>query len=83
MTILNKPFDTQYNTAPFSKLKTEEFLSAFKTAIKKAKSEIDTIVNNKEKPTFRDILILKIMFAAKRYLLKGLNDNKFIIYSYD
>ena len=56
MTILNKPFDTQYNTAPFSKLKTEEFLSAFKTAIKKAKLEIDTIVNNKEKPTFQNTI---------------------------
>ena len=56
MTILNKPFDTQYNTAPFSKIKNEDFLPAFKTAIKKAKSEIDSIVNNTEPPSFQNTI---------------------------
>ena len=56
MTILNKPFETQYNTAPFSKIKTEDFLPAFKTAISKAKSEIDIIANNKELPTFENTI---------------------------
>jgi peptidyl-dipeptidase Dcp len=56
MTILNKPFNTAHNTAPFSKLKTEDFLPAFKTAIEKAKAEIDTIVNNSESPTFQNTI---------------------------
>ncbi|WP_411896028.1 M3 family metallopeptidase [Winogradskyella sp. A2] len=56
MTILNKPFETQYNTAPFSKIKNDAFLPAFKTAIKKAKKEIDAIVNNNDKPTFQNTI---------------------------
>ncbi|MFC0604735.1 M3 family metallopeptidase [Winogradskyella pulchriflava] len=56
MTILNKPFDTKYNSAPFSKLKNEDFLPAFKIAIEKAKAEIDTITNNSEKPSFENTI---------------------------
>ncbi len=56
MTILNKPFDTQYNTAPFSNIKTEDFLPAFKSGIDKAKFEIDVIVNNSELPTFKNTI---------------------------
>ena len=56
MTILNKPFDTQYNSAPFSKIKTDDFLPSFKTAIAKAKAEIDAIVNNEAKPTFKNTI---------------------------
>ena len=56
MTILNKYFNTPYNTAPFSKIKTNDFLPAFKLGIEKAKSEIDAIVNNKEKPTFENTI---------------------------
>ncbi|WP_138434859.1 M3 family metallopeptidase [Winogradskyella algicola] len=56
MTILNKTFDTQYNTAPFSKIKNEDFLPAFKIAIENAKNEIDTIVNNTELPTFKNTI---------------------------
>ncbi|MDP5081704.1 MAG: M3 family metallopeptidase [Winogradskyella sp.] len=56
MTILNKAFETQYNTAPFSKIKTEDFLIAFKSGISKAKSEIDAIVSNIEGPTFKNTI---------------------------
>ncbi|WP_400081030.1 M3 family metallopeptidase [Winogradskyella sp. R77965] len=56
MTILNKPFNTAYNTAPFSKIKTEDFLSAFKTGIEKAKAEINAIVKNSEAPTFKNTI---------------------------
>jgi len=56
MTILNKPFNTTYNTAPFSQIKTEDFLPAFKASIKKAKAEIDAIVNNSETPTFKNTI---------------------------
>jgi peptidyl-dipeptidase Dcp len=56
MTILNKPFENQYNTAPFSKIKNENFLPAFKIAIERAKSEIDVIVNNTEVPNFENTI---------------------------
>ena len=56
MTLLNKSFETHYNTAPFSAIKTEDFLPAFKSGIKKAKSEIDTIVSNAETPTFKNTI---------------------------
>ena len=47
MSILNTRFDTPFNTAPFSKIKTEAYLPAFKKAIENAKNEIDQIVENK------------------------------------
>ncbi len=56
MTTLNKTFDTQYNTAPFSKIKNEDFLPAFKIAIEKAKNEIDAIVNNTESASFENTI---------------------------
>src|SRR5690554_145175 len=52
MNILNKPFDTQFQTAPFSKIKNEHFLPAFEIAIEKARKEIDAITSNSEKPNF-------------------------------
>jgi Zn-dependent oligopeptidase len=56
MTILNKPFETPYNSAPFSQIKNETFLPAFQNAIAKAKLEIDAIASNKEVPTFRNTI---------------------------
>ncbi len=52
MNILNQKFSTAYNSAPFSKIKNEDFLPAFKLAIQDAKTEIDAITNNKEAATF-------------------------------
>ncbi|WP_425077459.1 M3 family metallopeptidase [Psychroserpens sp. S379A] len=56
MNILNIPFDTAHQTAPFSKIKNEDFLPAFKKAIKDAKAEIDEITNNTEVPTFENTI---------------------------
>ncbi len=56
MTILNKPFKTLYNTAPFSDIKTDEFLLAFKIAIEKAKAEIDAIGLNTEVASFKNTI---------------------------
>jgi peptidyl-dipeptidase Dcp len=56
MNILNKPFNTPYNTAPFASIKTENFLPAFKTGISKAKAEIDAIANNTAVPTFENTI---------------------------
>lgn len=56
MSILNQEFSTPFNTAPFSKIKNEDFLPAFKTAIEKARKEIDTIVKNTESPSFKNTI---------------------------
>jgi len=56
MNILLEKFNTSFHTAPFSKLKNEHFLPAFKSAIKAAKTEIDTIIKNKETPTFQNTI---------------------------
>ncbi len=56
MNILNTVYTTKYNTAPFSKINTEDYLPAFKAGIEKAKSEIDTIVDNPEAPSFSNTI---------------------------
>jgi Zn-dependent oligopeptidase len=56
MNILLKKFDTKLDTAPFSKIKNENFLPAFQEAIDLAKAEIDAIVNNAENPTFENTI---------------------------
>ncbi|WP_348823587.1 M3 family metallopeptidase [Flavobacterium aestuarii] len=56
MNILLQKFDTKLDTAPFSKIKNEDYLPAFQEAISLAKAEIDTIVNNTENPTFENTI---------------------------
>ncbi|MGJ8592509.1 MAG: M3 family metallopeptidase [Aquaticitalea sp.] len=56
MNILNTPFTTPYNTAPFSSIKDEDFMPAFKNAIEAAKKEIDAIVESRDKPTFENTI---------------------------
>ena len=56
MSILNQEFSTPFNTAHFSKIKNEDFLPAFKSAIKKARKEIDAIVKNTESPSFKNTI---------------------------
>lgn len=56
MNILTTAFVTKYNTAPFSKIKNEDYLPAFIEAIALAKAEIDTIANNPEAPTFENTI---------------------------
>lgn len=54
--ILNKPFKTPYNSAPFSKIKVDDYLPAIKAEIEKTKKEIDQITNNPEPPTFKNTI---------------------------
>ncbi len=54
--ILLKKFNTPYNSAPFSKIKNDDFLPAFKQAIEDTKGEIDVIANNSETPTFKNTI---------------------------
>lgn len=57
MNILLQKFDTKLDTAPFSKIKNEDYLPAFQEAIDLAKAEIDTIVNNTETPSFENTIV--------------------------
>ena len=54
MSILNTPFNTPYNSAPFSKIKTTDFLPAFKLAIQNSKKNIEDITSNTEVPNFKN-----------------------------
>ena len=56
MSILNKPFKTPYNTAPFSKINSKDYLPAFKQAIEQTKLEIDAITANTETPSFENTI---------------------------
>lgn len=56
MNILTQKFTTKHDTAPFSKIKNEDFLPAFQEGITSAKAEIDAIVNNTEAPTFENTI---------------------------
>ena len=50
------PLLSPFDTAPFSKIKTEHFKPAFLQAIEDAKAEIDAIPANKETPTFKNTI---------------------------
>ncbi len=56
MNILINPFQTKYNTAPFSKIENQYFLEAFKELITNTKAEIDTIINNPEEPNYSNTI---------------------------
>ena len=56
MTVLTSKFNTKYDTAPFSKIKNEDFLPAFIEGIALAKAEIDAIVANNDVPTFQNTI---------------------------
>ena len=56
MSVLNQKFNTPYHTAPFSKISTDDYLPAFKTAIEKAKKEIQDITDNEAPATFENTI---------------------------
>ncbi|MFD2915973.1 M3 family metallopeptidase [Psychroserpens luteus] len=56
MNILNSKFETPYHTAPFSKIKNEDYMPAFLKAIEKARAEIDAITSSTEVPTFENTI---------------------------
>jgi len=56
MNPLTQKFTTKHDTAPFSAIKTEDFLPALIDGIEIARQEIDAIVNNPEEPTFKNTI---------------------------
>lgn len=49
-------FHTDFEAAPFSKIKIEQFIPAIKEAIKTGLNEIDTVINQKETPSFKNTI---------------------------
>ena len=49
-------WDTPFGVPPFDKIKSEDYLPAMRMAIKNHQKEIDVILNNKEKPTFKNTI---------------------------
>ncbi|MDD3003495.1 M3 family metallopeptidase [Flavobacterium sp.] len=56
MSVLLHKFTTSHDTAPFSKIKNEDFLPAFREGIALARKEIDEIIDNPEHPTFKNTI---------------------------
>lgn len=56
MSVFNTKFDTVHNTAPFTQIKTEDYIPAFQKAIQDTKAEIDAITANTATPTFENTL---------------------------
>ena len=50
---LLKPFNGPFGSVPFNEIKDEHFVPAIEQGIKEAESEIKTIIDNKEFPTFK------------------------------
>ena len=56
MNPLLSPFNTPFETAPFSKIKNEHFEPAILNAIKNAKDEIQELTDSKEIPNFKNTI---------------------------
>lgn len=54
--LLQQPFNTPYQTPPFSKIKLEDYLPAIQEAIQKGKAEIKTITENPDAPNFNNTI---------------------------
>ena len=50
------PLLNNFDTAPFSKIKNQHFLPAFKKLIAQSKEEINAIINNPESPNFKNTI---------------------------
>ncbi len=54
--ILLSEFQTAFQTVPFDKIKTNNYLPAFREAISRARKEIDAIIENRETPDFHNTI---------------------------
>lgn len=71
-------YKNKYGAPPFDKIKNEHYMPAFKEGIKQHQSEIDSIANNSEAPTFANT-IEKLDFSG--VLLKKVSSVFFNLYS--
>lgn len=56
MDTINNPLMQQFDLTPFSKIKNEDYLPAFKQLIEESKQEIDAIASNTNAPTFENTI---------------------------
>ncbi len=81
---LLEKWNTPFETPPFDKIKTEDYLPAFKTAIETHNKEINEIINNSEKPTFKNTIealeysgsLLKRVNRVFNAMTGAMNNNK-------
>jgi len=50
-------YDTPFGTPPFSKIKLEHYMPAFKDGMEQEKKEIDTIANSTNEPSFDNTIV--------------------------
>ncbi len=55
--LLSEYYDTPYGVPPFDKIKIDDYVPAFKEAIKMHNQEIDAIVNNPDEPSFENTIV--------------------------
>ena len=69
---LLQTFTTKYQSAPFNDIKEEHFLPAFQELIKISEKEIDEIVNNKEEPSFENVIEALAFSGEKLEVVSGI-----------
>ena len=55
--IFLQEWDTPYGNAPFSKIKTSDYMPAFKAGIAEQKANVQAIIDNREEPTFDNTIL--------------------------
>ena len=65
-------FSTPYQSAPFNEIKEEHFLPAFQELIILSEKEIDDIVQNKEEPTFENVIEALAYSGEKLEIVSGI-----------
>ena len=50
-------WNTPHQTPPFQLIKHEHFIPAIEASLIEAKAEVDAVINNKEKPTFANVIV--------------------------
>ena len=51
-----KEYTTPFQTPPFDQILDEHYLPAFEEGIKIKRAELDAIINNSDKPTFKNTI---------------------------
>ena len=65
------PFNTLHDTAPFSKIKNEHYLPAFKEAIAQAKAEIQAVIDNPAQPAFANTVEAMEVTGERLSIIRG------------
>ena len=69
---LLQTFTTKYNSAPFNEIKEEHFLPAFQELIILSEKEISDIIENKEEPTFENVIEALAFSGEKLEVVSGI-----------